>query len=641
MAIYYINGSNTAGTYPYGSEGEGAKNFYELLMDGATKVNLQDNDTIYVFNPATTDAVNEQYVVDDSANTIEINKSVTISAKSLINLRPIVKLKDDDSGFVVINVDDVSVDRIHFYKDTFSAGHSIYTEGTQNLNISNCIFTLGTPGITANTQIECVNTIYTTISNCVIHTAGSSSFGIGILMNDCEKSTIVGNNINMSNSFGVGILFSGSGSTNRSGDIYENIIHSMVGDSNSGIQIGNTVENIKVYRNVIECDGDASYGIQYTASVTRGVADIYNNVVIMNGGNVNSYGILAPYIGSTTGKFNIVNNIVYYNGGGAPDAYAFYVGVEFGVFDNNSVYGFPTSKIVTYSPGLPHTPIAMGTHTLTSIDPEILALIDSTTYPTSAYDSYKLSASSECFGVGQHYENIGIDYESYYTSVVDTVTYDIGRIANVSNLTFLSNTFTESEDTINSTYNKFYSSADNYQNQFSWVSSAANDSFPFTSGNDLYDKDLVYVIKNRDQVAPFDGISCPANPGYEFSAYPGYETGIFGYDRVEYGNGCVLTTPTVTTTVATYVTGVCANGGGDVTDEGGSHVTARGVCWSTTPNPTISDSKTTDGTGTGSFFSLLQYLLDYEVTYYYRAYATNSGGTSYGTEYNFTTPPAV
>jgi len=40
-----------------------------------------------------------------------------------------------------------------------------------------------------------------------------------------------------------------------------------------------------------------------------------------------------------------------------------------------------------------------------------------------------------------------------------------------------------------------------------------------------------------------------------------------------------------------------------VTNDGGSEITARGVCWGTTQNPTISSSKTTDGTGTGSFTS--------------------------------------
>jgi len=102
--------------------------------------------------------------------------------------------------------------------------------------------------------------------------------------------------------------------------------------------------------------------------------------------------------------------------------------------------------------------------------------------------------------------------------------------------------------------------------------------------------------------------------------------------------------PTVTTTTASAITGNSATSGGNVTSDGNSTVTARGVCWSTSPNPTIIDDKTIDGTGTGSFTSYLTNL-NPSTKYYYRAYATNSLGTSYGAEYDFTTlstyPPTV
>jgi hypothetical protein len=71
---------------------------------------------------------------------------------------------------------------------------------------------------------------------------------------------------------------------------------------------------------------------------------------------------------------------------------------------------------------------------------------------------------------------------------------------------------------------------------------------------------------------------------------------------------------------------------------GETSVTARGVCWNTTGSPTIADSKTVDGSGTGSFTSSLTGLTQ-NTTYYVRAYATNSGGTAYGVEVNFKTLP--
>ena len=96
--------------------------------------------------------------------------------------------------------------------------------------------------------------------------------------------------------------------------------------------------------------------------------------------------------------------------------------------------------------------------------------------------------------------------------------------------------------------------------------------------------------------------------------------------------------PTVTTTAISEIDKTTATGGGEVTADGGATVTARGICWSTTQNPTISDSYTTDGTGTGSFTSSMTGLAA-NTTYYVRAYATNSAGTAYGEEVSFTTLP--
>jgi len=66
-----------------------------------------------------------------------------------------------------------------------------------------------------------------------------------------------------------------------------------------------------------------------------------------------------------------------------------------------------------------------------------------------------------------------------------------------------------------------------------------------------------------------------------------------------------------------------------VTSDGGSSVSARGVCWSTGSTPSIADSKTTDGTGTGIFTSNITGLTS-NTTYNVRAYATNGAGTGYG-----------
>ena len=98
--------------------------------------------------------------------------------------------------------------------------------------------------------------------------------------------------------------------------------------------------------------------------------------------------------------------------------------------------------------------------------------------------------------------------------------------------------------------------------------------------------------------------------------------------------------PSVSTKILTDITATSVSTGGNVLSDGGEAVTARGVCWSTEAAPTIADSHTVDGSGTGSFNSFIEGLTPGQ-TYHVRAYATNSLGTSYGQELQFTTPCLV
>jgi uncharacterized protein (TIGR02145 family) len=98
-----------------------------------------------------------------------------------------------------------------------------------------------------------------------------------------------------------------------------------------------------------------------------------------------------------------------------------------------------------------------------------------------------------------------------------------------------------------------------------------------------------------------------------------------------------LAPPTVTTATISGLTQTSAIFGGNVTDSGGVKITARGVCWSISPNPTIAlSTRTSDAIGSGTFSSSLTGLT-INTTYYLRAYATNSIGTSYGNEISFYT----
>ncbi len=107
-----------------------------------------------------------------------------------------------------------------------------------------------------------------------------------------------------------------------------------------------------------------------------------------------------------------------------------------------------------------------------------------------------------------------------------------------------------------------------------------------------------------------------------------------------YGNEVSFTTtainkPTLTTNTITNISSTRATSGGVISSDGGASISAKGICWSTSNNPTVANSKTNEGTGVGSFTSQMTGLQE-GAMYYVRAYATNSKGTSYGQEVSFT-----
>jgi hypothetical protein len=123
---------------------------------------------------------------------------------------------------------------------------------------------------------------------------------------------------------------------------------------------------------------------------------------------------------------------------------------------------------------------------------------------------------------------------------------------------------------------------------------------------------------------------------YYVRAYAVNAAGTAYGSQVTFTTTAVITLPVVTTTVISNNDSPTATGGGDVTSSGGATVTARGVCWSTSTDPTVAlSTKTSDGSGTGAFVSSITGLTN-GVLYYVRAYATNSVGTAYGNNVTFT-----
>jgi len=127
------------------------------------------------------------------------------------------------------------------------------------------------------------------------------------------------------------------------------------------------------------------------------------------------------------------------------------------------------------------------------------------------------------------------------------------------------------------------------------------------------------------------------NTTYYVSAYATNEKGT-NYGEIKEFTTIPITIPEVVTAAITNITATSATCGGNVTSDGYVTVTARGVCWNTTGNPTLENNlgHTNDGSGTGGFTSIITGLTEFTI-YYVAAYATNEKGTAYGETKSFET----
>ncbi len=126
------------------------------------------------------------------------------------------------------------------------------------------------------------------------------------------------------------------------------------------------------------------------------------------------------------------------------------------------------------------------------------------------------------------------------------------------------------------------------------------------------------------------------NTVYYVRAYAKNTLGTGYGEEVSFKTGSQGSLPTLSTITISSINSSSATSGGNITNDGGSAINARGVCWGKSPSPTVNNSKTTDGSGTGVFSSSLSGLST-NTLYYVRSYATNINGTSYGNEISFST----
>lgn len=141
-------------------------------------------------------------------------------------------------------------------------------------------------------------------------------------------------------------------------------------------------------------------------------------------------------------------------------------------------------------------------------------------------------------------------------------------------------------------------------------------------------------------VTTFSDKTVSINTNYTYRVYGFNQVG----KSIAYSNEVSIKTMNVPTITTTEIANISTNGaitGGNVSSDGGTPITARGIVWGTFNNPTVAlNSKTVDGTGIGSFQSSITGLTS-NTTYYVRAYATNSIGTAYGNEITFKTSTVV
>ncbi len=175
----------------------------------------------------------------------------------------------------------------------------------------------------------------------------------------------------------------------------------------------------------------------------------------------------------------------------------------------------------------------------------------------------------------------------------------------------------------------------NTQVTLNWIDKSTNEAgfkVERKTGNGTFG---VIATTNAD-ITTINDAGLTPNTTYTYRVYSFNNTG----KSLSYTNEVTITTislATLTTTAISDTTGVSAVSGGNITSDGGSAITARGVVWGTSPAPTVSlTTKTTDGSGSGQFLSKL-IDLSVNTTYYVRAYATSNAGTSYGNELIFKT----
>ena len=133
---------------------------------------------------------------------------------------------------------------------------------------------------------------------------------------------------------------------------------------------------------------------------------------------------------------------------------------------------------------------------------------------------------------------------------------------------------------------------------------------------------------------------------YNFKIIPFTWDGINNTTRNYLNTGSVFDAVTlpgpvsIVTSAITNVTSTSATTGSTSVNDGGGIISAKGIVWGLTANPTVSGNKLLSGTGVSAFVSNITGLIP-QTPYFVRAYAENSAGVGYGDNVTFRTLSAT
>jgi len=295
---------------------------------------------------------------------------------------------------------------------------------------------------------------------------------------------------------------------------------------------------------------------------------------------------------------------------------------------------------------------ADGTVTVIPLPPTALK---ATTFSTTAINLTWIDNSTNEDGFKIERKNGAADFSLIATLGVDKISYKDSLLTPYTTYTYRVYSYNSAGKS--TTYSNLDSAS---TNGVPLLTTRAIDSLSYTSaksggvitnsgGASVIAKGIVWSTTNTPSI----DLATKTNDGVDTGNYKSSITGLtpgtlynvwaFATNSkgTAFGNMVSFTTlslalPTISTDSVTVITSTSAKSGGKITSDGGADITTRGICWSTTANPTTANSKTTDGSGIGIFTSSITGL-NAATQYYVRSYATNSVGTAYGEQFSFTT----